>query len=131
MDRAREALRAAREAVADAERALGAVEGEGAVREPERPQEPAGPSWLEKLWLAPSECRIGVQELSEALAVSPSWIYSRTKESADPRLPHSKLGGSLVFKCGEIRGFVRDHEQVAVAYRSDAAPGEMRVRRTA
>lgn len=90
-------------------------------------REPGEPSWRERLWTAPSECRIGVEELKEALGVSESWIYRRTQQEADPRLPHSKLGGSLVFRCGEIRAWLRDQEQVEAAYRSEPAVGELRV----
>lgn len=127
MEAARAALAEAREAVADAERALGAVESEGGQRGPEpRPERPE-PTWRERLWRVPSEARIGVAELVEALGVSESWIYSRTRADADPRLPHAKIGGSLVFKCGELRAWIRDHERVVEGYRSEPARGELKV----
>lgn len=133
LERARECLSGARERLADAERALGEVQAEGVARE-EQPAPPTvEPSWRERLWRAPSEARIGLPELTEAFGVSESWVYARTRESADPRLPHAKLAGSLVFRVGEIRAWLRDHEQVVEAYRSEPAPGDLRVedRRTA
>lgn len=123
----REALADAQEALARAERASleaeRAGEEKGAAPEPER----ADPGWRERLWTAPSEARVGVAELREALGVSESWIYQRTRSDADPRLPHGKLAGSLVFRVGEVRAWIRDHEEVVEAYRSEPAPGELRV----
>lgn len=124
---ARDALSEAREAVATAERALGQVEGEGGREAPDPSDQAPEPTWRERLWRGPTETRIGVSELVEALGVSESWIYSRTRSDADPRLPHSKLGGNLVFKVGEVRAWVRDHEQVVEAYRTEPAKGELRV----
>lgn len=126
VERARARLSEARERLADAERALGEVQADTGREDPPAPQT-VELSWREMLWRAPSEARVGVEEVCEALSVSESWIYSRTREAADPRLPHAKLGGSLVFKCGEIRAWLRDHEQVVEAYRMEPAPGELRV----
>lgn len=95
-------------------------------REPE-PAEPAESTWRTKLWTCPAETRLGLKELAEALDVSDGWIYSRTKQDAEPRLPHGKMGGSLVFRAGEIRAWLRDHEEDVVAYRMEPAAGELRV----
>lgn len=128
------ALEALREALAQARRAL--AEADEAALEAERGREEGRPepepggsdrTWRERLWTAPAEARIGVAELVEALGVSKSWVYARTRADADPRLPHSKIGGSLVFKAGELRAWVRDHEDVVEAYRMESAPGELRV----
>lgn len=129
VNRAREALRGAREALASAERALGEVRAQGSERSPKKARETVELTWKERLWTAPAECRIGIQELTEAIGVSKSWAYNRTKKKADPCLPHAKIGGALVFKCGEVRAWIRDHEEVEVAYRMDSAPGELRVER--
>lgn len=101
--------------------------GEAPERPASEPAERAETTWRERLWTAPAECRIGVEELSEALGRSPSWIYQRTQQDADPRLPHGKLSGSLVFRCGEVRAWLRDTEEDVVAYRMESAPGELRV----
>lgn len=124
-----DALVPASSVVADLER----VEPEAAEPEPGsgQPVEVPETTWRQKLWTAPAECRIGVEELSEALGRSPSWIYARTQESADPRLPHGKLSGSLVFRCGEVRAWLRDTEEDVVGYRMEPAPGELRVDRRA
>lgn len=119
------ALREARERLAVAERALGQLEA--ANQEPPVPQRvEVEPTWRQRLWSAPAEARLGVTELQEALGVSESWVYRRTSKDVDPRLPHAKMGGSLVFKAGEIRAWIRDHESVEVAYRMESAPGELR-----
>ena len=72
-------------------------------------------TWREKLWDVPAETRIGITELCEALDKPKSWVYSRTSSKADDRIPHRKMDGSLVFAVGEVRTFVRDHEEVVVA----------------
>lgn len=114
----------ARQLAAELDRLAGEPEPETPA---ETPVEPAETTWRTKLWTCPAETRLGLQELREALDVSESWVYSRTKQDADPRLPHGKFGGSLVFKAGEVRAWLRDHEDVEVAYRMDSAPGELRV----
>lgn len=127
LDALREALVDVREAMQRAERAVREAEREGEDPTPAPAVEAPADSWRERLWSAPAECRIGVQEVTEALGVSESWIYQRTKADAEPRLPHAKLGGSLVFRCGELRAWLRDHEEVEVAYRMEPAAGELRV----
>lgn len=74
-------------------------------------------SWREHLWAAPSETRLGVAELCQALGKTKSWVYARTqfggKKAKDrfERLPHRKLGGALVFVAGEIRTWIREREE--------------------
>lgn len=127
VEAARAALEEAREAMAEAEHALGQVESEGGGEESAGRVAAPEATWRTLLWTAPAEARVGVAELTEALGVSESWVYQRTRENADSRLPHAKLAGSLVFKCGEVRAWIRDHEQVVEAYRMESAPGELRV----
>jgi len=65
-------------------------------------------TWRERLWTVPSDTRIGVTELSEAIGRSASWIYRRTGPSAGEEcIPHSKLGGELVFIVAEVRDYLR------------------------
>lgn len=72
------------------------------------------PSWRERLWSVPAETRLGVAEVAEALGRPKSFVYARTG-SAEDALPHRKLDGSLVFTAGEIRAWIRDHEEVIAA----------------
>lgn len=122
----RDALTEARRALQRAEEAAREVQSSGSDERPPSRQV-VELTWRERLWQAPAECRIGVEELREALGVSESWVYNRTRESADPRLPHAKLGGALSFKVGEVRAWIRDHEESVVGYRMESAPGELRV----
>lgn len=79
---------------------------------------PEPPTWREKLWTAPAETRLGVQELSQALDRPRSWIYRHTSaRSGLALLPHRKLDGELVFVAGEIRAFIQENETVLVAGR--------------
>ena len=70
-------------------------------------------SWRERLWTADAECRIGRAELLEAVGRSKSWLYRHTKARAKDRIPHRKLDGELVFVVGEVRSWLRAHEQIA------------------
>ena len=83
------------------------------------------PTWRERLWTVPAETRIGVAELCEALGRTRSWCYRHTSEKAGyVPLPHRKMDGELVFLVGEIRAFIRDHEQVVRAGRMDSTAAE-------
>lgn len=78
--------------------------------------EPGAPvewTWRERLWACPAETRLTVDDVAEALGRSPSWVYKRTAPSADPedRLPARKAHGGLVFTAGELRTWIRDHEE--------------------
>ena len=68
-------------------------------------------TWRERLWTAPAETRLGIVELCEGLGRSQSWAYKRTGPKAEDPLPHRLLDGQLVFLCGEIRHWVRTHEE--------------------
>lgn len=119
LERARARLSEARECLANAERALGEADAKGGAREEQPAAQTAEPSWRERLWSGPSEARIGVEELADAVGRSTSWVYQRTRSDADNPIPHAKLGGALTFRCGEVRAWVRDVESVEVAGRSD------------
>lgn len=69
------------------------------------------PTWRERLWTCPAETRMGVREVAEAVGKSASWVYRHTsKKSGLPILPHRKLDG-LVFLAGEVRAWLREHEE--------------------
>lgn len=72
-------------------------------------------TWRERLWLAPSETRLGANELCEALGRSKHWLYRHTGPSAENRIPHRKLDGELVFAVGEVRTWIRENEDVIEA----------------
>lgn len=102
--------------------------------EPEAP-EGASPSdsftWRERLWLAPAETRIGVQELMEAMDRPKSWVYRHTSEKAAESagvevIPHRRLDGSLVFIVGEVRAWIRDQEEGDHHYPMESAEWERR-----
>ena len=72
---------------------------------------PVEPTWRERLWTAPSETRISVRELAEAIGRPRSWVYRRTAPNGDRSpIPHRKLDGELTFVIGEIRGWMLEHE---------------------
>jgi predicted DNA-binding transcriptional regulator AlpA len=79
--------------------------------------EPLTLTWRERLWLVPSETRIGVRDLCEAVGKPRSWVYRHTSAKAVEKngyamLPHRRLDGELTFRVGEIRAWIRDHEEV-------------------
>lgn len=89
-------------------------------------------SWRERLWTAPAETRIGVIELAEALDRPKSWVYRHTMEkAAGDRLPHRKLDGELQFIVGEVRAWMRDHEELIVAGKAAAVVRSIDSRRFA
>lgn len=81
---------------------------------PERPgNQPDGSeawTWRERLWTVPSETRLGVAELAEALGRPKSYVYARTGPSAETPLPHRKLDGTVIFTAGEVRAWIREQE---------------------
>ena len=95
----------------------------------EQESPPAEPSrieltWRERLWLVPAETRLGIAELCEALGRSQSWAYRRTGVKAEQPLPHRLLDGQLVFVAGEIRHWIRTHEESVSECPMDSTPGE-------
>ena len=70
--------------------------------------------WRERLWVVPAETRLGVTELCEALGRSRSWVYRHTGSCSQENrvLPHRLLEGSLIFVAGEVRTWIREHEEV-------------------
>lgn len=91
------------------------------------PVKPAEPTWRERLWTVPAETRLGTVELAEGLGRPRSWIYSRTQADAEDPLPHRKLEGALVFTAGEVRAWLRDHEETVVGWRSEPTAEERRL----
>lgn len=80
-------------------------------------------TWRERLWMVPAETRLGVAEVAEALGRGRAFVYARTGKAEDP-IPHRKLDGTLQFTAGELRAWIRDREDVAVAGRSESTAGE-------
>lgn len=75
----------------------------------------ADATWRSQLWTVPSETRLGVAELAEALGRPESWVYRHTSsKSGYEQLPHRRLDGLLVFRADEIRTWIADHEDVIV-----------------
>lgn len=95
-------------------------------------QPEADAPWSARLWTVPTETRLGVTEAAEALGRPRSWVYRHTGPAAgSERIPHRKLDGSLVFVAGELRAWLRDHEEVIAAGPSDRSPLPFPPRRTA
>ena len=84
---------------------------------------PVETTWRERLWFAPSEARLNAHEVAEALGRSASWVYKRTgttRRDDDPApLPCRRMDGSLVFLAGELRAWIRDHEESVIEGPSD------------
>ena len=74
---------------------------------------PTPSSWRERLWTVPAETRLGIAEAAEALGRSRSWIYKATS-GGTTGLPFRKLGAELLFVAGELRTWVREHEDGVV-----------------
>jgi predicted DNA-binding transcriptional regulator AlpA len=74
-------------------------------------------TWREKLWRVPPETRLGAHEVAEALGRPVSFVYRHTSEKAagGARLPHRRLDGELVFVAGEIRAWLKAHEETIEA----------------
>lgn len=85
-------------------------------------------SWLERLWIAPGETRLGIEEVVEALGRSRSWVYRRTGSAAEDPLPHRLLDGQLVFLAGELRHWVRTHEESVREAPMDSTSAERSLR---
>lgn len=90
---------------------------------PELAAPPIELTWRERLWLVPAETRLGTREILEALGRSRSWLYSHLGEDRGrDRLPHRKMDGELTFAAGEVRAWVRDHEDVVAAGPMESPP---------
>ncbi len=75
------------------------------------PTETAGVSWRERLWTCPSDTRLGVREVCEALGKPKSWVYRAVAaKRGKHRLPARRLGGELVFEAGKVRAWVQREE---------------------
>lgn len=88
------------------------------------PADPGPPAaidftWRERLWLVPAPTRLGTRDVLEALGRSRTWLYGHLGARADTPIPHRKLDGELVFTAGEVRAWLRDHEEVVTAGRMD------------
>lgn len=116
------------EASAVAEKLDALEDAEEAPDTPELPEIPFDLTWAERLWLVPSERRLGTREVLEALGKSRSWLYTAMAEDKGRnRLPHRKLDGELVFTAGEIRAWLRDHEDVIAAGPMESTAAERRL----
>ena len=94
------------------------------------PFEATEPTWRERLWTAPSETRIGRQELLEAVGRSEHWLYRHSGAKAKcSRIPCRKLDGELVFVVGEVRRWLLEHEEAVVAGRSVSLVAPVKRRR--
>ena len=90
--------------------------------EPEEDQSDARPvelleaepeSWRSRVWSVPAETRLSVDEVAEAVGRSKHWVYRATSEGKGrERLPARKLDGRLEITAGELRAWIRDHEEV-------------------
>ena len=92
----------------------------GPDRTPSDGDHHAASSWRERLWTADPECRIGREELLEAVGRPRSWLYRHTNSKARCPIPHRKFDGELVFLVGEIRLWLKEHEEVIRAGPTDA-----------
>ena len=90
---------------------IGEVEARDPVALPDAPSV----SWRERLWTVPAETRLGVAEVAEAMGRPKSYVYARTGPKAEDPLPHRKLDGSVVLTAGELRAWIREHEEVVHA----------------
>ena len=116
LERAPEGTMLSARAVADRIREL---ELDDAVEDPEPVAPAAGadveatpePTWQTRLWLVPAETRLSAAEVCEAVGRSKDWLYRRTGTKADHRIPHRRLDGVLVFVAGEVREWIREHEE--------------------
>ncbi len=88
----------------------------------------ATPTWATLLWIVPSETRLGRAEACEALGRSESWLYKHTaakgQQDASTRLPCRRLDGELTFLAGELRAWLRAHEETIAGGESEPAPWE-------
>jgi hypothetical protein len=94
----------------------GMLDGMEVAPDPSEPTQDAPlPSWRVLLWTVDPETRIGKDELLEAVGRPVSWLYRRTAPKSVERIPHRRLDGQLVFVVGEVRRWLRDHEDIVVA----------------
>ena len=56
-----------------------------------------------------------VEEVAATLRVPKSWVYEHVRPSANPRLPHFKLGKYLRFRRSEIENFIQAEVKIPVA----------------
>lgn len=89
----------------------------GPAPAPVRGDASAPRSWQERLWTAPAETRLTVADVCEALGRPKSWAYRHTSPASGlPRIPHRKLDGELVFLAGELREWIKSHEDIVVKH---------------
>lgn len=85
--------------------------------------------WREKIWTAPEETRLGIEEAAEALGRPRSFIYRRTSaKSSLSKIPHRKLDGGLVFLAGELRSWLASQEEMVVESKVAPRPRPRRMR---
>jgi predicted DNA-binding transcriptional regulator AlpA len=88
------------------------TDAEPDVPVPAAAPDPVASSWRTRLWTVPAETRLTLPEAVEALGRSRSWVYKRTGPKSPERLPCRRLEGELEFVAGELRQWIRDHEEV-------------------
>lgn len=92
-----------------------------ATPEPAAALEPR--SWRERLWTAPADARLSVTDVAQAIGRPKSWVYRHTSPASGLVLvPCRKLDGELVFLAGEIRQWVKDHEEIMVKPSAPVVP---------
>jgi hypothetical protein len=74
-------------------------------------EDPEPRTWRARLWEVPTETRLGVDDVAEAVGRSSHWVYRATSRDEDP-LPSRKLSGRVVVTAGELRAWIRDQEVV-------------------
>ena len=116
------------EATVPARQVFDRLPEDGGKETPQADPSPIEMSWRERLWLVPAETRLGVTELCEALGRSQSWAYRRTGAKAEDPLPHRIMDGQLVFTVGELRTWIRQHEESVHEVPMDSTPAERALR---
>jgi len=97
---------------------------------PAAPDMPTSTSWRALLWTVDAETRIGREELLEAVGRPASWLYRYTGPASTDRIPHRRLDGQLVFVVGEVRGWLREREEIVLAAPMDTQGRPLSIHRT-
>ena len=116
------------EAMGPARQVFDRLPEDGSEETPPTDPGPLELGWREKRWLVPAETRFGITELCEALGRSQSWAYRRTGSKAEDPLPHRLMDGQLVFTAGELRTWMRQHEESVHELPMDSTPAERALR---
>ena len=99
---------------------------------PSAPMLPAVPQgWRERLWTCPTDTRLGVRDLADALNRSADWVYratnvKRAAEHGRSPLPCTRLDGVLVFTAAAVRHWL---QASAVIVNAEPAAARLHVSR--